>query len=142
MPQSTIELQITIIASAPVVWRVFTDPALTMKLGGDYVTDWKVGSSIGWRTLEDGVLNTRGEILAIEPGKLLKHTLFTTLEPKAGEPSAVHSTLTYTLRQMGAKTILTAREEFEQALTHAELADAEKGWQGALQTLKMLAETV
>ncbi|HZI25200.1 MAG TPA: SRPBCC domain-containing protein [Chryseolinea sp.] len=53
--------------NAPVnkVWRVFTDPKVTRQMGGEYVTDWKVGSAFGWKG-SDGKMYTNCSILQIE----------------------------------------------------------------------------
>ncbi len=139
MSHSSLELSIRIDAPATQVWRVFTDPALTMKLGGEYASDWKVGSSIGWKD-EGGVLRTRGEILNIEPEKLLTHTLLLPVIPDETKPSTVHSTITYRLSSFAGYVKLFANETFTIPLTDEEYADAELGWRNALQVLKMLAE--
>ena len=80
MSKLFVEKSIEINAPASKVWQVFTDPAITRQIGGEYVSDWKVGSSFGWKGL-DGKMVTNGTILKIEPEKLLQHNLLTLLDP-------------------------------------------------------------
>ena len=74
MSKYFIEKTIEINAPVSKVWRVFTDPALTTHLGGEYVSDWKVGSSFGWKGA-DGKMVTNGTIMKIMPEKLLQHNI-------------------------------------------------------------------
>ena len=74
MTYPAIKKSIEVQASPEKVWRVFTDPAVTRQMGGEYVTDWKAGSALGWKG-GDGNMYTSGTILEIVPGKLLKHQL-------------------------------------------------------------------
>lgn len=74
MSKFVIEKSIEINAPVSKVWRVFTDPSLTRQMGGEYVSDWKVGSSFGWRTL-DGKMVTNGTIMKILPDELLQNSL-------------------------------------------------------------------
>jgi len=75
MSKFFIENSIEINAPVSKVWRVFTDPVLSRQIGGEYVSDWKVGSSFGWKGL-DGSMVTNGTIMKILPEKLLQHDLF------------------------------------------------------------------
>jgi uncharacterized protein YndB with AHSA1/START domain len=134
-----IEKSIEIHAPASKVWRVFTDPVLTRQMGGEYVSDWKVGSSFGWKGL-DGKLYTRGTILKIEPEKLLQHNLFRSVAEDLEHVSAITSVITYELRQLDGRTMLLAREEFTDAMQDKEYADASEGWDAALAVLKEVAE--
>jgi len=47
MSKFFIEDSIEISAPVSKVRRVFTDPVLTRQMGGEYVSDWKVGSPFG-----------------------------------------------------------------------------------------------
>jgi uncharacterized protein YndB with AHSA1/START domain len=136
MSKLFLERSIEINAPASKVWRVFTDPVLTRQMGGEYVTNWKVGSSFGWRRL-DGQMLTNGSILKIEAEKLLQHELFDASAPSA---KAVQSVITYELREHDTVTTLLAREEFSNPITDAEYADAMGGWEAALLGLKEIAE--
>jgi uncharacterized protein YndB with AHSA1/START domain len=127
-----VEKKIEIGAPAAAVWRVFTDPVLSRKMGGEYVTDWNAGSSIGWKAL-DGMLLTRGTILEIQPGRRFSHELF----DLAG---SVNSVISYELRETAGRTLLQAREDFKNPLSDLEYEDALEGWDEALGQVKQLAE--
>src|SRR5687768_13920664 len=88
MPKHFVEKSIEINAPVSKVWRVFTDPVLTRQMGGEYVSDWKVGSSLRWKG-PDGRMLTNGTILNIEPEKLLQHNLFSSDASSAGEITSV-----------------------------------------------------
>ena len=74
MSKLSIEKSVEINAPISQVWRVFTDPVLTRQMGGEYVSDWEVGSSLRWKGL-DGKILTNGTIMKLKPEKLLQHTL-------------------------------------------------------------------
>jgi len=132
-----IEKQIEIAAPAAVVWRVFTDPTLSRKMGGEYVTDWEAGSTIGWKD-ESGKMRSQGKILKIETGKLLKHNLFKDVDGV----STLTSVITYELRaRQDGKTTLSARESFAEAQKDKDFADADLALDAALAKLKAVAES-
>ena len=137
MPNLFIEKQIEIDVPAIDVWQTFVDPALSRKMGGEYVSEWEVGSPIGWKDL-GGRMLTSGKILKIEAGKLLKHNLFRDVE---GIPT-LSSVITYELRgRQDGKTTLSARESFAEAQADKAFADASAGWDAALAKLKAAAES-
>jgi uncharacterized protein YndB with AHSA1/START domain len=127
-----IETSVTIHAPASNVWDVFINPEVTQKMGGEYVSGWQVGSSFGFKM--GGSMITSGKILAIEPGKLLQHSLF------GPDSTTVISTVTYTLQADGSHTVLTGREEFPEPLDGADYSDVLEGWKAALATVKDVAE--
>jgi uncharacterized protein YndB with AHSA1/START domain len=132
MPNFSIEKSIEISAPVSRVWRVFNDPTLTRQMGGEYVSEWKVGSSFCWKGL-DGNMVTNGKIMKIEPEKLLQHILLNTV-------GTTNSVITYEFDQKDGVTLLHAREEFTNPIADKEYADAEKGWDAALQAVKETAE--
>lgn len=132
MSKSFIEKSIEINAPVSKVWRVFTDPVLTRQMGGEYVSDWSVGSSFGWRGL-DGKLLTNGTILKIEPEKLLQHTLLNSV-------GSTGSIITYELAEKNNVTTLHAREDFTSSITNEEYEDSAEGWDVALHTLRDTVE--
>lgn len=125
-----LEKSILINATPAKVWRVFTDPAITRKMGGEYITDWKAGSSFGWKGT-DGKMYTQGLILQIIPYQLLQHRLF---KP---DGHSVLSTITYELQDQQGATLLLAKEDPVESYE-----DASAGWDGALQAVKDLAESL
>ena len=132
MPKSLIENTIEINAPVSRVWRVFTDPALTRSMGGEYVSDWKVGSSFGWKG-SDGKMVTSGTILQILPEKLLQHDLLNAV-------GSIDSVITYELVEKDDATTLHAREEFAKPITDEEYADSSEGWDAALRAVREAAE--
>ena len=127
-----VEKSIEITAPVSKVWQVFTNPAMTRQMGGEYVSDWKVGSGFGWKG-PDGKMLTTGTILQIEPEKLLKHNLL-------NSDSATISIITYELREENGRTILYAREDLTNPVTDEEYSDVMNGWDAALAALKDVAE--
>jgi uncharacterized protein YndB with AHSA1/START domain len=86
-------------ASAAQVWGVLTDPAKLKELwfGAEVETDWQVGSPITWSGEWEGKpYQDKGEILEIEPSRLLKLTHFSPLTGQPDVPENYH-TLTYEL---------------------------------------------
>lgn len=134
MDNPVIKKTIDINASTKKVWSVFTDPNVTRKMGGEYVSEWKVGSSFGWKG-KNSSLYTNGTILELEPGKLLKHSL---LDLK--DKDRLLSVITYEFVKNGEGTILSATEEINYEMTDHQFKDANEGWDAALQLLKYVAE--
>jgi uncharacterized protein YndB with AHSA1/START domain len=136
MAKLFVERSIEIDAPVSKVWRVFTDPVLSRQMGGEYVTNWKVGSPFGWKAL-NGQMYTNGVILKIEPEKILQHTL---LNPDTSSAVSITSVITYELRERDQFTTLLAREDFQNAINDTEYADAMDGWEAALLSVKEIAE--
>jgi uncharacterized protein YndB with AHSA1/START domain len=131
-----IKKSITISATPHQVWRVFTDPAVTRKMEGQYVSTWKVGESLGWKG-EDGKMYTYGIILELVPDQLLKHNLYD-LKTK----TRVTSVITYTFENKESYTILHAEEELTFDMRDDQFEEALEGWDMALATVKEAAETI
>jgi uncharacterized protein YndB with AHSA1/START domain len=125
---------ISINAVPQVVWRVFTDPKLSRRLGGHYLSDWKKGSSLQWKG-DDGKMYTYGIILEIEPEKLLKHNL---LDKRT--KSRVNSVITYRIESTNDQTVLHAEEELTFAMRDEDFDDALEGWDMVLESIKDIAE--
>ncbi|TCC41905.1 SRPBCC family protein [Kribbella speibonae] len=91
--------EIDIDAPAARVWDVLTSPEQLKQLwfGADVKTDWQVGSPITWSGEYEGKsYEDKGEVLAVEPGRLLSFTHFSPLTGQPDVPENYH-TLTYTL---------------------------------------------
>lgn len=112
---------------------MFSDPAFARQMGGEYVSDWKAGSLIGWKGV-DGTMLTNGKILRIEPEKLLQHSLFTP------GTTYVMATVLYELSEKNGVTTLNIREDLMNPVSDEEHHAAMTGWQGALGTVKELLE--
>jgi uncharacterized protein YndB with AHSA1/START domain len=132
MEKIVIKKEIEINASPENVWRVFTEPAVTKAMGGEYISDWEIGSSFNWKD-NDGKIRTNGKIVLLEPAKLLKHYLFKDNE-------TLLSTITYQLKNKNGKTILSAHEKWNFDIDDEQFKDASEGWEAALNKVKEIAE--
>ena len=132
--RSVIHQAITIPATADKVWQVFTDATVTREIGGEYISDWTVGSSFGWKGL-DGKLYTHGRVLEIQPLRMLKHNL-----SDMNDESRVLSIITYTFEESEGQTTLVATEELNYEISDEQLDAANEGWYLALRSVKELAE--
>ena len=86
-------------ASAAQVWAVLTDPAKLKELwfGAEVETDWQIGSPITWSGEWEGKpYQDKGEILEVEPERLLRLTHYSPLTGQPDVPENYH-TLTYEL---------------------------------------------
>lgn len=105
--------EIDVAAGASDVWSALTDPAKIKKyfFGSDVATDWTVGGPISWSGEYDGKAYTdKGEILEVEPNRLLKHTHFSAMSGQQDVPENYH-TLTYTLAERGGTTHVTLTQD-------------------------------
>ncbi len=100
------------------VWRVFRDPKVTKKMGGHYVSDWKVGMAFGWKG-NDGKTYTQGKILALEENKLLEHNLYL-----SAKSNTVTSVITYRINSKDGKTFLHGKEVPSEPLDDEEEVDS------------------
>jgi uncharacterized protein YndB with AHSA1/START domain len=81
------------------VWAVLTDPEQLKRLwfGAEVTTDWTPGSPITWSGEFDGkAYQDKGEILEVEPERLLRLTHYSPLTGQPDVPENYH-TLTYEL---------------------------------------------
>lgn len=134
MDKSLIQKTIAINAPRKNVWRVFTDPSVTRRMGGEYVSGWKIGSSFGWKGT-DGTMYTEGTILQLEDEQLLQHDLF-----DREDKTIVTSVITYRFIEANESTVLVAREELSGKMTDKEYEEALAGWDIALRAVKDTAE--
>jgi uncharacterized protein YndB with AHSA1/START domain len=69
---------ITINAPVSDVWDALVNPEKTKKYmyGCETVSDWEKGSELLWKGMHEGkeMVFVKGDILEIQPGKLLKYT--------------------------------------------------------------------
>ncbi|MEO6722267.1 MAG: SRPBCC family protein [Ferruginibacter sp.] len=136
MDKSFIEKQIEINTTPKILWRAFTDPLVTRQMGGEYITDWKVGSSLNWKGM-DGNIYTNGIILELDPEKVFKHNLF-----NVDENTKILSVITYKLHDNNGSTTLYAREDYGIEMTDKEYEEASEGWSFALNILRETAESL
>jgi uncharacterized protein YndB with AHSA1/START domain len=131
---------ITINAPASRVWDALTKPDLIKQylFGTEVTTDWKVGSPITYKgTWEGKTYEDKGEILQIEPGKLLISTYWS---PFTGLPDIPenYNTVRYELSGEGGGTRLTIIQDNNATQEDAE--HSERNWKTVLDGLKKLLE--
>lgn len=95
------------------VWEVLTDPEQIKKFmfGSEVHTDWQPGSPITWQGVYEGKeYKDKGEILEIDPGRLLKVSHYSPLSGQPDVPENYH-TLTYELDDRGTSTHLSLSQD-------------------------------
>ncbi len=131
---------IVINAPASEVWKTLTEPDLVKQVmfGSDVVSDWKVGSPLVYKGIWEGKpFEDKGEILAIEPNKLLETTYYSALGGLEDKPEN-YNTVTYKLDEADGKTTLSVTQENNPS---QEAADhSAKNWEMVLGTIKKLIE--
>ena len=136
---ATAEIQID--ARLGRVWDALIDPRLIKKymFGSEVVTDWQRGSPIVWKGVYEGKsYEDKGEILAIEPGRLLRVTHFSALSGKEDVPANYH-TLTYELEKNGDKTRVALSQDNNASEEEAE--HSRSNWAKMLSGLKEVVES-
>lgn len=136
---ATAEIQID--AGLGRVWDALVDPKLIKKymFGTDVVTDWQQGSPIVWKGVYEGKsYEDKGEILAIEPERLLRITHFSPLSGKEDVPANYH-TLTYELEKNGDKTRVALSQDNNASEEEAE--HSRSNWEKMLSGLKEVVES-
>ncbi|HME47664.1 SRPBCC family protein [Mycobacterium sp.] len=128
--------------AAPVtrVWQALTDPDAIAKyfFGSRVSTDWQPGSPITWSGEYDGKpYEDKGEILDVEPGRLLRMTHFSPMTGFADEPVNYH-TLTYELVERGGATRVSLSQDNNGSDAEAQRASA--NWAAMLDGLKRTVE--
>lgn len=134
MKSVSITKSITVNAPANCIWQVFTKPSVTKAMGGEYVSDWKEGSAIGWKG-NDGNMYTSGRIIQLEEPRLIKHRLF-----HMDNQDVQLSLITYRFSEQDGLTVIEAKEELNYEINEDQLSEISKGWDYALQALKETAE--
>jgi uncharacterized protein YndB with AHSA1/START domain len=134
------EESITIGAPIARVWEALTTPELIKQwfFGVDTETDWKRGSPIVHRGQYQGrPYEDRGEILKIEPPRLLVHSHWS---PVSGLPEAPenYERVSWELSERDDGTELTIRES--NLASEEAKATSEQTWRLVLENLKQLLE--
>ena len=106
--------------------------------GAEIKSDWQPGSPITFSGVWNGKpYEDKGEILAIEPGKLLKVTHYSPLSGQPDAPESYHR-VTYMIDGHGKRSTLTITQENNR--DQAEVDESEKTWGMILGNLKTLLE--
>jgi uncharacterized protein YndB with AHSA1/START domain len=148
MSELIVKNSIHINAPATKVWEALVNPAQTKKymFGCEPVTDWQPGSSLLWKGVFDGkeLVAVKGEVIAIEPGRLLKYTVIDPNNPAIPDVPENYLTVTYAVQNDNNGTLLTVTQG-----DYATVAEGEKryndtmaggGWQSIIEQVKKLAE--
>jgi uncharacterized protein YndB with AHSA1/START domain len=133
--------QVTINAPADAVWAALTDPVKVKEymFGTDMQTDWNVGSPIAWRGEWKGeTYEDKGEVLAVEPYRLLRMTHWSPMTGTEDKPENYH-TVTYELVERGDTTILTVAQDNNASQEEADNM-AENNWGPVLDGIKKVVE--
>lgn len=132
----------TTIIYAPVskVWQALVNPEIIKQYlsNTEVISDWKVGSPILYKGEWEGkAFEDKGEILEIEPEKVLKSTHWSPLSGVPNIPENYH-TVTYILSDRGDSTEVTITQDNN--ATEQEQAHSEKNWKTVLEDMKSLLE--
>ena len=133
---------ITINADISKVWDALTNPELSKKymFNCDVISDWKVGSPIVFKEFKDGkeIVRVKGNILKIEPGKLLRYTVF---GPDSGleDVPSNYTRVTDELSSKNGQTELSVTQDNFNG-DEKRYNSSNKGWDYALDGLKKLLE--
>ena len=122
------------------VWNALVDPALVSQyfFGATVESDFQPGSRIVWRGEWNGKpFEDHGEILEVVPNELLRLTHFSPLAGKPDEPGNYH-TLTYTLEQRDAATLLVLEQDNNATAEEAEHSAA--NWRTMLAGIRRTVE--
>jgi uncharacterized protein YndB with AHSA1/START domain len=127
-------------ASPVTVWAGLTDPELmsTAFFGAKVDTDWQVGSPITFSGEWQGrSFRDHGEIVAVDPNRLLRFTHFSPLSGQPDIPENYH-TVTFELHPQDGGTELTVSQS--NAASDEERSHSEANWAQMLNSLKQLIE--
>ena len=142
MQTTTDQLTTTTTINAPIdrVWKAVTTPALIKQwfFGVDTTSDWAVGSLLVHTGEYQGKPYVdKGEILRIQPPRLLEHSHWSEVSGKADRPDQ-YQVVTWVLSEHGDGTELTVSER---NLPSKEASETSEGaWKMALGKLKELLE--
>ena len=131
---------ITIDAPIEKVWRALTTPELIKQwfFGVDTESDWEAGSPLVHRGEWQGKpYEDRGEILKIDPPRLLVHDHWSDLSGLPDRPEN-YQEVTWALEELGATTKLTVTER--NLPSEEAKAVSENAWKTALTGLKGVLE--
>ena len=141
MTQSYIaKVEIDVDATPSAVWKALTDPELIAKyfFGSQVHTDWQPGSPIVWKGEYQGKeYEDKGEILEVQPNRLLRVTHFSPMTGQPDEPENYH-TLTYDLDEHDGATRVTLSQDNNASEDEAERSTA--NWETVLKGLKQTVE--
>lgn len=131
----------TVHAPISKVWQSLVNPEIIKQylFDTEVVTDWQVGSPIVYKGIWQGKpFVDKGEILKIEPERLLMSTHWSPLSGVPDTPENYH-TVTYTLSENGDSTEVTITQDNNS--TEQEKDHSESNWETVLAGMKKLLES-
>jgi uncharacterized protein YndB with AHSA1/START domain len=143
MEDFVVKRKVSIKAEPSAVWDALTNPEKTKKyfFNCAVYSDWEVGSTITFtgKLFLIKSIEMKGQIVQIEPNKLLKYTL--TNGDDGDDDDAGFSTVTDELTYENGETVLSISDD----VGHGKGAEkrferSEKGWDKILKGLKELVE--
>jgi uncharacterized protein YndB with AHSA1/START domain len=140
MPDLSLSSSTTIDAPVDEVWRALTEPALIKEwfFGVDTETDWTPGSPIVHRGEWQGTpYEDKGEIVRIDPPKLLVHTHWSDVSGTPDSPEH-YQEVSWALDRRNGGTQLTVTER--NLPSEEAKAVSEQSWGTVLDNLKGLLE--
>ena len=123
------------------VWHAISDRETIKQyfFGTEAISDWKVGSTLVFQgEWEGNTYQDKGNILAVEPGRLLQYNYWSGFSGLA-DTIENYSLVTYRLEDDGMETTIRLTQEGftnEEAKSHGD-----RGWTMVLENLKKLLET-
>ena len=135
------KVSVLVDAAPEKVWEALTDPKLVKEyLFGTEVEEriGKPGSQIRYRGVWQGkAYEDKGEILQVEPGRLIASTFFSALSGLEDSPEN-YKVVRYELQPQGNGTLLTVVQENNSS--EEEASHSEENWKIVLDGLKKLVE--
>ncbi|HET9912161.1 MAG TPA: SRPBCC domain-containing protein [Anaerolineales bacterium] len=131
----------TIHAPISKVWQSLINPEIIKQylFDTEVITDWQVGSPIVYKGEWQGKpFVDKGEILRIEPEKVLMSTHWSPLSGVPDTPENYH-TVAYTLAEKGDSTEVTITQDNNS--TEQEKEHSERNWETVLAGMKELLES-
>lgn len=136
----TAKATITINAPASKVWEALINPELIKQylFGAEVITDWKEGSQIIFKgTYEGKAYEDKGNVLKVEPEKLLLITHWSPLSGSLDSPENYHK-VSYELTAENGSTHLTITQDNNP--TKEEQQQNANFWKMILDAMKKLLE--
>jgi len=130
----------TIRAPVSKVWQALINPEIIKQylFNTEVISDWMVGSPIIYRGEWEGkAFEDKGEVIKIEPEKMLMSTHWSPLLGVPDKPENYH-TVTYTLSDQGNSTEVVITQDNNS--TEEEKEHSEQNWKTVLDNMKKLLE--